>query len=64
MSCDLMIERKETGIGSCESYPRSLLLAPHHRFGLRRVSSSLRASCPAKSALIVITVRVRFQGLG
>lgn len=64
MSSDLMIERKETGIDSCESYPRSLLLAPPHRFGLRRVSSSLRVSCLAKSALTVITVRVRCQGLG
>lgn len=64
MSCDLMSERKEIGIDSCESYPRSHHLSPHHRFGLRRASSSLRVSCPAKSALTVITVRVMCQGLG
>jgi len=64
MSSDLMSVRTEIGIGSYESYPRSLLLAPHHRFDLRHASSSLRASCLAKSALTVITVRVKCQGLG
>ena len=64
MNSDLMSQRTETGIGSCESYPRTLHLSPHHRFGLRRVSSSLRVSCPRKSALTVSAMLVRYQGPG
>ena len=64
MSSDLISEMTETGIGSYESYPRSLHLSPHHRFGLMRASSSLRVSYPAKSALTVSAVRARRQGPG
>jgi hypothetical protein len=62
MSSDLRSERTETGIGSYESYPRSLHLNPRHRFGLSRVFSSLRVSCPGKIALTGAGELLRNQG--